>query len=77
MDELVLKCKHIQRISNLGKLTGLRKLCLSDNEITKIEGLESCEALLELSLEVRLTPRSMFSQQCFMNTAMIATCSGQ
>lgn len=55
MDELILKHKHIQRISNLGKLTGLRKLCLSDNEITKVEGLESCEALSELNLEVSPT----------------------
>lgn len=53
VEEILLQKRHIQRISNLGKFTSLKRLCLNDNEITKVEGLENCKALSELSLEVR------------------------
>ncbi|GMH33137.1 hypothetical protein BSKO_00971 [Bryopsis sp. KO-2023] len=51
VEELVLKAKNIRWVSNLKKMTGLRRLYLCDNEITRIEGLENCEGLFELSFE--------------------------
>lgn len=52
VEELSLQKRHIQRISDLCKFTALKRLYLNDNEITRIEGLNNCKALTELSLEV-------------------------
>lgn len=48
---LVINHNKIKTIKNLHLLPNLRRLSLADNLIAKIQGLESCKLLEELSLE--------------------------
>ena len=48
---LLINPQRIKVIQNLNEFTNLRRLSLVDNIIEKIEGLEACKLLEELSLE--------------------------
>lgn len=50
--ELDLKGQGLRRLQALDELTHLRKACLADNELSVVQGLAACTALLELHLQV-------------------------
>jgi len=52
VESLILNHKQICRVSpTLNEFTALRKLSLVDNLLSRIEGLENCKLIEELSLE--------------------------
>eukprot|EP00854_Cymbomonas_tetramitiformis_P014094 gene14094-16667_t len=51
VEEVVLEHQRVRRLQNLERLTKMRRASFSDNELTRIEGLECCTSLEELSLE--------------------------
>jgi Leucine-rich repeat (LRR) protein len=51
IETLILNHKQIHKIEQLDPFINLRKLQLVDNSITRIEGLNRCKLLEELSLE--------------------------
>ena len=65
IEELDMDHRRLRKVANLSRMTNLRRASFCDNEITRIEGLESCVLLEELLLEenriVRIEHMNMFS----------------
>jgi len=51
VEELELDHLHLRKLHGLEALANLRRVSLCNNELAKIEGLEHCRRLEELSLE--------------------------
>ena len=51
VEQLDLNCFHIRRVCSLQQLINLRRASFSDNEIERIEGIESCTLLEELCFD--------------------------
>ena len=51
IEELDMDHRRLRKIANLSRMTNIRRASFCDNEITRIEGLESCVLLEELLLE--------------------------
>ena len=51
VEQLDLNCLHIRRVCSLQQLINLRRASFSDNEMEKIEGIETCTLLEELCLD--------------------------
>lgn len=51
VEELDMDHRRLRKIAPLNKMTKLRRATFCDNELTRIEGLESCLSLEELFLE--------------------------
>ena len=43
--------RHVRRLTNLDRLTRMRRASFAQNEISRVEGLEACVQLEELNLE--------------------------
>jgi Leucine-rich repeat (LRR) protein len=51
IEAIAVNHQRVSKITNLEGFINLRKVSIIDNEITKVEGLQKCKLLEELSLE--------------------------
>ena len=51
VEEISLERRHVRRLTNLDRLTRMRRASFAQNEISRVEGLEACVQLEELNLE--------------------------
>ena len=49
VEELELNHQHLRKLHNLDRLVSLRRASFCNNELTRVEGLEHCSLLEELS----------------------------
>lgn len=60
--ELVVEGRALRRLQSLERLTKLEAASFASNEISRIQGLASCTALQELSLQVIQKSRTAYSR---------------